>query len=193
MAKPSGIGKQKFKMKMTYAVTLILIVLTGCAWGYSTYQQNAAEDAKLPKPAINKIIKDLRAFHKGKGKFPETFEQVQDEIWKYPRPPRFADKGQSFTMRNYYYLLTYVTPHAVTLWAAPINEKYHEGNTFFLVIYPDREDVWKGAALEPNEFAGLPTNPTEYQLATMGLTKQENPQDKKNQSQNVNNPFKATH
>jgi hypothetical protein len=190
MAKPASIGAKKFKFKLTYAVTLILLLLTGLAWGYSAYQRSAAEDAKLPKVALNKLIKDLRGFHKILGRFPETFEQVQDVVWKFPKPPRFADKGQSFTMRNYYYLLTQITPHAVTLWAAPINEKYHEGNTFFLVVYPDHEDVWKGAALEPKEFAALPLNPTEYQLATMGLTKQEPPQ-KKPQSANGNTqPFR---
>lgn len=169
-------AKKKMKMRMTFVVTLLLLVLTGLAWGYSAYERSAAEDAKLPKPALNKILKDLRAYHKTQGRFPESFEEVQSEVWKLPRPPRFGDKGQSFTMRNYYYLLTRITPHAATVWAAPINEKYREGNTFFLVVYLDREEVWKGAALEPKDFVGLPTNPTEFQLVTMGLTKQESRQ-----------------
>lgn len=189
MAKPAAIGSKKFKMKVTFVLTVVLLILTGLSWGYAAYQQSAAEDAKLPKVALNKILKDLRSYHKNLGKFPESFEQVQDQVWKYPKPPRFADKGQSFTMRNYYYLLSQITPHAVTVWAAPINEKYHEGSTYFLVVYPDHEEVWKGAALEPKEFAGLPTNPTEYQLTTMGLTKQETPQKK---AQTANNPFNAS-
>jgi hypothetical protein len=160
---------------MTFVVTLILVVLTGLTYGYTVYQQSAAEEAKIPKPALNKLLKDLRGYHKLMGKFPETFDQVQEQVWKFPRPPRLGDKGQSFTMRNYYYLLTQVTPHAATIWAAPINEKYREGSTFFLVVYEEREDVWKGPALEPKEFATLPGNPTEYQLATMGLTKQQTP------------------
>ena len=174
----TAIGSRKFKIKMSFVVTLILLVLTGLTYGYTAYQHNADEEAKVPKPALNKIIKDLRGYHKGQGRFPDTFEQLQDQVWKYPKPPRFGDKGQSFTMRNYYYLLSQITPHAVTVWAAPINEKYREGNTFFLVVYADREEVWKGPALEPNEFAALPANPTEYQLATMGLTKQETPANK---------------
>jgi len=188
MAKPSAIGAKKLKVKMTFVITLILLLCTGLAWGYSAYQQSVAADAKLPKVALNKLIKDLRGYHKTVGKFPESFEQLQTVVWKLPRPPRFADNGQSFTMRNYYYLLTQITPHAVTLWAAPINERYHEGNTFFLVVYPDREEVWKGAALEPKDFAELPANPTAFQLATMGLTKQEPPQKK---APAANAPFQS--
>jgi hypothetical protein len=160
------------KMRMTFVVTLVLLLGAGLSWWVSVYQRQAALDAKLPKANLGKILKDLRAYHKAKGKFPESFEDVQREVWKLERAPRMGDKGHSFTMRNYYYLLTQITPHAATVWAAPINERFREGNTYFLVVFHDREELWKGAALEPHEFATLPANPTEYQLATMGLTKQ---------------------
>lgn len=185
-AKPT----KKSKIKMTYVVTLILILLAGMSWGYAAYQQSAAEDAKLPKQALPKLLKDFRAYHKSQGKFPETFEHLQTIVWKRPKPPIFGDKGQSFTMRNYYYLLTQITPHALTLWAAPINEKYQEGNTYFLVVYPDRQDMWKGPALEPKDFVGLPVNPSEFQLTTMGLTKQITPQSKAQNSNAKNQPLR---
>jgi hypothetical protein len=175
MAKAASIGKRKVKIKITFWVTLALLVLTGLSYGYMNYQRSAAEDAKLPKPSINKLIKDLRGYHKNIGQFPDTFIQVQDSVWKLPQPPVFGDNGQSFTMHNYYYLLNKVTPHAATLWAAPFNERFREANTFFLVIYEDHEEVWKGPALEPKEFTTLPANPTSFQLTTMGLTKQDNP------------------
>lgn len=175
MAKPAATGTRKTRMKMTYVVTLALLLLTGMSYAYMAYQSSAAEEAKLPKAALPKLLKDLRGYHKSQGKFPETFEQLQNVVWKHPKPPRFGDKGQSFTMRNYYYLLTQITPHAVTLWAAPINEKYQEGSTYFVVVYPDRHEVWKGPALEPKDFVGLPLNPSEFQLTTMGLTKQLTP------------------
>jgi hypothetical protein len=169
----TAIGQRKLKFKMTYVVALLLVLMTGLTYGYTVYQQNAAEEAKVPKPALAKIVKDLRGFHKKNGKFPETFEQLQDAVWKLPKPPHFGDDGHSFTMHNYYYLLAQITPHAATIWAAPINERFREGATFFVVVFTDHEDVWKGPALEPNEFASLPSNPSEFQLATMGLTKQE--------------------
>lgn len=162
----------RFKGKITILVTLLMLVLTGMTYAYVSHQEGKAEDAKLPKPSLNKLLKDFRVYHKNVGRFPETFEAVQEEVWKLKRAPAFGDKGRSFTMRNYYYLMERITPHATTLWAAPINEKFREGNTFFLVVYPDREEIWKGPALEPGEFASLPANPTEYQLSTMGLTKQ---------------------
>jgi hypothetical protein len=169
------IGSRKLKLKMTYVVALLLVIMSVAAYGYTVYQQNAAEEAKVPKSSLAKVIKDLRGYHKTQGKFPETFAQLQDVVWKLPRPPHFGDNGQSFTMKNYYYLLAQITPHAATVWAAPINEKYREGSTFFVVVYTDHEEVWKGPALEPKEFASLPSNPSEFQLATMGLTRQETP------------------
>lgn len=163
------------KIKITFIVTLLLLVSAVGVYVYAAYQESAKEKAAQPVPALNRVMADLRKFHKEQGRFPLTFREVQEKLWKLPRSPAFGDEGRSFTMGNYYYSLGYMDEHKVTIWAVPVGPRYKEGNSFFMVLTLTIQDYWKGPALELAQTAALSPNPTETQLAGLLMIHQETP------------------
>ncbi|MBA3713415.1 MAG: hypothetical protein H0W76_13355 [Pyrinomonadaceae bacterium] len=169
----------KGKLKITHIVLGVLVVAATAAFIVSGVWASQQEAAELPQIGLNRVVKDLRLYHKKFGRFPATFQDIQVRVRKRPSSDRLGDAGRSFTKDNYYYLLSAVDPHAATLWAIPIGDKYKEGTSYFIVVRPTTVEQWKGAALDIDEIALLRGNPTPAQLAHTGLTKQPTPALKK--------------
>ena len=162
----------KGKLKITHIILGVLVVAATAAFIVSMLWASQKEAAELPQIGLNRVVKDLRAYHKKFGRFPATFQEIQVRLRKGPPSDRLGDADCSFTRDNYYYLLSAVDPHAATLWAIPVGSKYKEGTSYFIVVRPRSVEQWKGAALDLDEIARLRSNPTPAQLAHAGLIKQ---------------------
>lgn len=172
--------KSKVKFLSVF-LALGMIVAATAVYIYVSMRDSNAEAAAHPKPAHNQIVKNLIAYHKKNGQFPKTFQQVQDEVWRYPQAPKFGDGGRSFTMANYYYFVGQVEPHTVTLWAVPIGKFYKDGASYFIILQKLAQPAgakageakeysfkyWKGPPLDLNQVALLRSDPTEAQLANL--------------------------
>jgi hypothetical protein len=160
------------KLKITFIITALALVAATGVFIYTSYQDSMKEQAAHPVQGHNQVVKQLREYHKKVGSFPQNFQQLQDVVWHYPQGPKLGDGGRSFTMGNYYYLLGYINPHTVTLWATPIGRYYKDAPAFYVVLRPDDFDYWKGPALDLSQVATLNVNPTEAQLASLLMTAQ---------------------
>ena len=140
---------------------------------YSLWAASQQEKAMLPRPAVDQIIKALRAYHQKAGKFPESFTELETRVWRQSHARTFGEDGRSLSMANYYYIYYLVDSGACTLWAIPINKRREEGSTFFLALSPEIARRWKGAALAFDEIKRLPALPDPAQLAVLGLTEQQ--------------------
>ena len=163
----------------TTTVRLTYILLGFCVLGvigsylYGLWATSQEEKAMLPRPAVDQIIKALRAYHNQAGRFPESFAQLEGRVWRHSRPPNFGEDGRSLSMANYYYIYYPIDAGTCTLWAIPINKRREEGSTFFLALSAEAARRWKGAPLALEEIKRLPALPEPAQLAVLGLTEQQ--------------------
>lgn len=140
---------------------------------YALWAASQQEKAMLPRPAVDHIIKALRAYHQKAGRFPESFAELDSRVWRQSPAHTFEGDGRSLSMANYYYIYYPVDSATCTLWAIPINNRREEGSTFFLALSPETARRWKGAALALDEIKRLPGLPEPAQLALLGLTEQQ--------------------
>src|SRR5262249_946515 len=140
---------------------------------YAVWAASQQEQALLPRPAVDHIIKALRAYHQKTGRFPQSFAELDTRVWRQSPARKLEGDGHSLSMANYYYIYYLVDSGTCTLWAIPINKRTEEGSTFFLALTPEAARRWKGAALALDEIKRLPSLPEPAQLALLGLTEQQ--------------------
>jgi hypothetical protein len=140
---------------------------------YSLWAVSQQDKAMLPRPAVDQIIKALRAYHQKAGTFPQSFTELETRVWRQSHGRAFGEDGRSLSLANYYYIYSAIDSGACTLWAIPINKRREEGSTFFLALSPEIARRWKGAALAFDEIKHLPGLPEPAQLALLGLTEQQ--------------------
>jgi len=140
---------------------------------YALWAASQQEKAMLPRPAVDHIIKALRAYHQKAGRFPDSFTKLDSRVWRQSPARTFGEDGRSLSMANYYYIYYLVDSGTCTLWAVPINKRREEGSTFFLALSAETGRRWKGAALALDEIKHLPGLPEPAQLALLGLTEQQ--------------------
>jgi len=170
-------GKEgKRRSGFSYVVLVLAIVTYLCAWGYSVFA--AERKARIDVPQIDpilKIIKGLRQYQDVHASFPQTFDQVEAEVWKYPHPPLYGSRGHTLVIKNYYYFYTWISPIRCTLWAIPIGAHNSESNSYFLVLTPNDREKFKGPSLDLKEASSITGVPTYTQLALLGMVKQDDP------------------
>ena len=72
------------------------------------------EGIAAAKPAIDQIVKALRAYHHQAGRFPQSFVDLEGRVWRHNHPPSFSEDGRSLSVANYYYLYYAVDSGACT-------------------------------------------------------------------------------
>jgi hypothetical protein len=159
--------------RFSYLILGISVVAAIGSHFYALWTASQEEKAMLPRPAVDHIIKALRAYHQKAGRFPENFTELDKRVWRQSPARTLAGDGHSLEMANYYYIYYLVDPGTCTLWAIPINKRREEGSTFFLSLTAETARRWKGAALALDEIKQLPSVPEPAQLALLGLTEQQ--------------------
>src|SRR5689334_11283118 len=170
-------GKEgKHRFGFSYVILVLAIVTYLCAWGYSVFAADwkARNDVPQIDPILN-IIKGLRQYQKIHATFPQTFYQVEAEVWKHPHPPPYGSGGHTLVIKNYYYFYTWISPTRCTLWAIPLGVHNIESNSYFLVLTPNDREKFKGPPLDLKEASNMTGVPTYTQLALLGMIKQDDP------------------
>lgn len=164
----------KHRFGLSYVVLLIAIVTYLGVWGYSALAAEWKAKADVPQiDPILKIMKGLRQYQKTSATFPQTFDQVEAQVWKHATPPNYGTAGRSVVLRNYYYFYTWIGPTRCTLWGIPIGPHADEESSYFLVLTPTDREKFKGPALNLKEASTITGAPTYAQLAMLGMIKQD--------------------
>ena len=120
-------GKRRFGFSYVLLVLAILTYL--CAWGYSVFAADWKAKAEIPQiDPILKIIKGLRQYQQTTASFPQTFDQVESQVWKHANPPSYGSGGHTLVLKNYYYFYTWISPTRCTLWAIPLGSRASEAS-----------------------------------------------------------------
>ena len=171
-------GKRRFGI--SYVVLVLAILTYLCTWGYTVFaaQWKARSEAPQIDPIV-KIIRGLRQYQQTTASFPQTFDQVETQIWKHPNPPPYGAGGHALALKNYYYLYSLISPTRCTLWAIPVGARAKEASSYFLVIAPTERKKFKGPALDLKQASTITSVPTYTQLAMLGMIQQNDPPPKR--------------
>jgi hypothetical protein len=173
------------RLRFTYvnlACTLILLIVAAL---YSSWLRNREHEANLPLPALETVVVAVRTFHQQTGRFPESFRELDERVWKGARRAQISAGGKSLDApaSHYYYTLHSVSlPRAsaskdknaikVALWGVPTGPRAQEAATHFWYVMPDRIERWMGPALTAENVSAVKTIPSEQQLALLVMTRQ---------------------
>lgn len=170
-------GKRRFGISYVVLVLAILIYL--CSWGYSVVAAEWKARSEAPQiDPIVKIIRGLRQYQQNTASFPQTFNQVEAQVWKHPHPPPYGSGGHTLVLKSYYYLYSFISPTRCTLWAVPVGPRAQEAASYFLVLAPTERKKFKGPALDLNQASTITGEATYTQLAMLGMIQQDDPQPK---------------
>ena len=167
-------GTRRFGFSYILLVIAIVIYLGVCAYSALAAEWKAKADIPQIDPIL-KIIKGLRQYQSVTASFPQTFQQVETQVWKHPNPPPYGSGGHTLVLKNYYYLYTWISPTRCTLWAVPLGPHASEASSYFLILTPTEREKFKGPSLDLREASTINGVPTYAQLAVLGMIKQEDP------------------
>jgi hypothetical protein len=174
-------GKLRFTY-VTLACTLVLLIVSAV---YSAWARNREQEANLPLPALETVVVALRTFHQQTGRFPESFRELDERVWKGARRAQISADGKSLDApaSHYYYTLHSINPPRApatndketikaALWAVPTGPRAQEAATYFWYVTPDRVERWMGPALTTENIDAVKTVPSEQQLSLLVMTRQ---------------------
>ncbi|MGE0128982.1 MAG: hypothetical protein AB7U82_12960 [Blastocatellales bacterium] len=166
MAKP----ELKFnKLKATYLMLALCAILAVGSYGWHVYSLFRDWRLNMPQPQIEKLTKDLRLYHAKTGRFPGTFVEINNLIWRTKPMPNYGVNGRQAWVKNYYYFYTNVDERTCAIWVLPVGPQRHYASSFFLVLSPEWLRSWKGNALDDETISGLPAIPSPDKLTETGM------------------------
>lgn len=150
---------------MAVGVSILALVLNN---------RKAAADA--PQLALNSLMKSVLAHQKQEGRFPKDFAELEFNIWNKKNagaPSRLFDGKTLFLDKNYLYVY-YGEAQTCAIWAIPQGKLREEANTVYLLITPNKQEMWRGAALSQEEVNLIPHTPFVplTDMARFGMFKQ---------------------
>jgi hypothetical protein len=160
-------GEPRSGYRNQFLASAAILALAGYGWrAYTLFRD---WQMNMPQPQIDKLVKDLRVYHARAGRFPNTFTEVNDLIWRTKPSPNYGRGGRQARTRNYYYFHTKVDNRTCAIWALPTGPQRHYASSFFLVLSPDWARNWKGKALTDDVIRTLPGIPNPDQLAALTM------------------------
>jgi hypothetical protein len=164
----------KRRFGISYLLLVVAVVTYFGVWGYSVFAADWKAKASVPRidPVLT-IIKGLRQYQKINATFPQTFNEVETQVWKHARPPDFDANGHALLLKNYYYLYTFISPTRCALWAIPVGSRASEESSYFLILTPTDREKYKGPPLDLKEASTITGAPTYAQLGMLGMIRQE--------------------
>lgn len=152
-------------------IPLAILIVVG-TYIYSLWASERQRVADLPVEAADVMMRDILSFHKKRGGFPKDLKELEGVVWEKKESRSYSNDNRGITRRHYYYLYTPVSHHRFTLWAIPMGRQREEAATLFLVVTPELQRRWKGAALNPADVKALSLSPSANQLSVLGLIEQ---------------------
>jgi hypothetical protein len=165
----SKTGRRLSKWRLTYIVTLLTVIAGLGSYGWYIYRLMRDAQYYKPQPQIEKLLKDLRAYHANTKQFPRNFVEINEHIWHTTPPPDYGKEGREARTRNYYYRYTKVNADISAFWALPTGPHREYAATFFIVISPNWVRAWKGKARSDEDIAHLPAIPSPQMLVEMNM------------------------
>ncbi len=93
-------------------------------------------------------------------RFPETYNEVNDLIWRIRPKLNYGAEGRRARVKNYHYIYTRVNNEQCAVWAIPFGPQRHYAFTFFVILSPDWMRAWRGRAMSDEEIAQIPSIPS---------------------------------
>lgn len=164
----------KRRFGISYVLLVVAVVTYLGVWRYSAFAADWKAKASLPQidPVLT-IIKGLRQYQKINATFPQTFDQVETQVWKHAKRPDFTANGHALVLKNYYYFYTFISATRCTLWAIPVGPRAGEASTYFLILTPTDREKYKGPPLTLEEASTITGTPTYVQLGLLGMIRQD--------------------
>lgn len=173
------------RLRFTHVILACSLVLLIAGALYSSWVKNREHEANLPLPALETVVVALRTFHRQTGRFPESFRELDERVWKGARGSQISPDGKSLDApaSHYYYTLhsagrqrasaaNGIDTPKVSLWAVPTGPRAQEAATHFWYVTPDRIERWMGPALTAENVRAVETIPSDQQLALLVMTRQ---------------------
>jgi hypothetical protein len=158
------------KLKATFVFLASTAILALGSYGWRTYTLFRDWQAHMPQPQVEKLTRDLLLFHSRTKRFPKTFNEINDRIWRTRPKPDYGNEGRQARTKNYYYFYTRIKDDQCAVWAIPLGPQRHYASAFFLVITPEWRRLWRGKSLEEAAISKLPAIPTPSDLADLRLS-----------------------
>lgn len=159
-------------LNITIVLLPVTVVVIVGVYVYSLWAAERQRTAETPVEAFDVMIRDLRSFHKKRGGFPKNLKELEGVVWEKKEAREFSKDGSGLTHRNCHYLYTRISHHQFTLWAIPLGRQRDDAATWFLVVTPESNRRWKGAALSPEDVKTLSVQPSVNELSVLGLIEQ---------------------
>lgn len=160
------------RLKISLVSLPVVIVLLAGIYVYSLWAAERRRAADAPADATGMMVRDLLAYHKKRGGFPNDLKRLEGVVWEDKRSREFSIGNRGLIHRNYFYLYTRLGPHGFTVWAVPVGPSRDDGATFFIAGTPRGNRTWKGAALTSEIVRSISANPSEIELSSLGLVEQ---------------------
>ncbi len=157
------------KLKASHLLIALGTVTFLGGYGWRLYSLFRDSQVNMPQPQIEKLTKDLRFFHAKTGRFPNSFNEINNVLWQTKPTPDYGKNGRQARTKNYYYFYTRVKDDQCAIWALPLGPRRQYATSFFLVLTPDWFRAWKGGAIDDATIDRLPVIPRPDQLATLGM------------------------
>src|SRR5947209_2084404 len=179
--------KQPLSLKGRTHFTLIIaglsLALLIVSMVYSHWSRERKKEANMPQPSMETIVLALRTFHLQTGRFPSSFIELDERVWKGARRAQISPDGKSLTapQSHYYYRLHTINPPdparapvpaKAGIWAVPTGERAAEAATYFWYVTPRDIERWMGPALTQENVGAVNSIPSEQQLALLVMTRQ---------------------
>lgn len=165
----SETGMRLSKWRLTYIVTLLSVIAGLGSYGWYIYTLVRDAQPHKPQPQIEKLLRDLRAYHTNTKQFPHNFAEINQRFWHTTPPPDYGKDGREARTKNYYYRYTKVNADTCAFWALPTGPQRQYAATFFIVLSPGWARAWKGKACSDEEIAQLPAIPAPWMLVEMNM------------------------
>jgi hypothetical protein len=155
----------KLKVATLFLASAAILSLSGYGWrAYALFRD---WQINMPHPQLEKLVKDLRIYHARVGRFPNSFIEINNLIWRTKPAPDYGRGGRQARTRNYYFFYTKVDNQTCAICALPTGPQRHYVSSFFLVLSPDWARNWKGDALGDDLIKTLLAIPNPDQLAAL--------------------------
>ena len=99
---PSSETRIRFsKWRLTYIVALLSVIAGLSSYGWYIYTLVRDAQRHKPQPQIEKLLKDLRAYHTNTKQFPNNFTEINQRLWHTTPPPDYGPDGREARTKNY--------------------------------------------------------------------------------------------
>lgn len=168
----NGGGAPKTGLKISFIVLAVCVLICLACYFYGSWADAQAEQAMIPKLAVDSMVKSVRQYQKQTGQFPDTLAELEQKVWHHKPVPDYGPDKRRLTAFNYYYIYTKVDPLTCAIWAIPSGPKREGSSTIFLVVGVDVIRNWKGPSLSKADIEKLRPVPSNDELNVMGMTEQ---------------------